>query len=805
MNLIVCSFNNYYNRIYKKYDTISGYVLNSRSYIALDNIDFNPADGVTTTLILGKGTGMFLNWEKSAPDYLVTYVGEQGVSDPTIDTRWFIMDMDRLRGGQYKLTLKRDLIADFMTSLSDQPVYVEKGYISDVNSPLLCNNEGLVVNQIKKDEKLLKDISQCPWLVMYLKKGVLGSTSVGQQGQVVIDVPENDGSVYETLSTPIGQWSMYQYTTQDYNVWETLKFLVFWTQTNTINDYQYTCDKESSSTKYITGTHYTSNLRYNANTGNAFRELLDTQFKSHYNNMVTAFNNDKHFGTYNDIWKYNGKIIKDSDGKYYQVSVYTRGSMPIPTAFLDTENFPSLKTLMNNYWNAATSQSVSANDEAFGLHGKYLAYRITLSEVSSVETTIDFSTYQGNGTVDSPLYDIICMPYGEVYFSNPGELLYGLTTSKERSIRVMNSLAKSLSSSYVLDLQLLPYCPCQELLFESNYTPTIFNLDMVHQGVYGRKTGVGITDAILVAPKATFEFNINESITIDDSSEVNGCYKTKYLNDCTMLRLCSPNYNGLFEMNIAKNGGSIDYFNVDVTMRPYNPYIHVNPNFKFLYERDWDDARGLICGGDFSLGIINEAWTQYEIQNKNYQAIFDRQIQNMDVNNSIARTEAGWQAAAGTVQGAASGAMAGFMMGGGYGAAAGAIIGAGTSLGAGIADYANLERRQRENRSFAIDNFNLQLGNIRALPNSITKTSALTANNKLFPFVEIYECTDVEKVAYYNKLKYDGMTVGIIDNISNYIGYNEMFKGQLIRNVNVMEDNHVLEELNKELMKGAYI
>ena len=144
-------------------------------------------------------------------------------------------------------------------------------------------------------------------------------------------------------------------------------------------------------------------------------------------------------------------------------------------------------------------------------------------------------------------------------------------------------------------------------------------------------------------------------------------------------------------------------------------------------------------------------------------------------------------------------------MGGGYGAAAGAIIGAGTSLGAGIADYANLERRQRENRSFAIDNFNLQLGNIRALPNSITKTSALTANNKLFPFVEIYECTDVEKVAYYNKLKYDGMTVGIIDNISNYIGYNEMFKGQLIRNVNVMEDNHVLEELNKELMKGAYI
>ena len=58
MNLLVCSFNNYYNRIYKKYDQIGDYVVNSRSYIALDNINFNPADGVNTTLVLGKGTSI---------------------------------------------------------------------------------------------------------------------------------------------------------------------------------------------------------------------------------------------------------------------------------------------------------------------------------------------------------------------------------------------------------------------------------------------------------------------------------------------------------------------------------------------------------------------------------------------------------------------------------------------------------------------------------------------------------------------------------------------------------------------------
>ena len=575
------------------------------------------------------------------------------------------MDMDRTRAGQYKLTLKRDLLADFIGSLANQPVYVEKGYISDIQSPLLCNNEGLVVNQIKTDEILLKDTTECPWLVMYLKKGALGSTSIGTGGKVTIDIPENDGDVYETLATPIGQWGMYQYTGTDYNVMETLNFKVFWTKTDTVNDYEYICNASESSAKYITGTHYTTNLRAPYNSGSStFKAMLDQYYKDKYNVLKTKLTNDINLGTHEGIWKYNEKIIKDSNGKYYQVSVYENNYLPIPTGFVDGTTAPTLKAQMQTLWNNMLDISITANDTAFGISGTMYGYRIKLTEVSSIEASVDFSAYTGNGTVDSALYDVICMPYGEVYFTNPSELLYGLTTSKERSVRVMNSLAKALSSNWVLDLQLLPYCPCQELIYESS-SPTIIPLTLAKQGLTGYKQGVGVTDVLLVATKATFDLNIYQSISITDNSSEDSVYKIKYVNDCTMVRLCSPNYNGLFDMNLAKNGGSIDYFNVDITMRPYNPYIHVNPNFNFLYNRDFNDARGLICGGDFSLGIINDAWTQYEIQNKNYQAIFDRQIQNMDINNSIARTEAGWQAAAGTVQGAASGAMAGGIAGGG--------------------------------------------------------------------------------------------------------------------------------------------
>lgn len=575
---------------------------------------------------------------------------------------------------------------------------------------------------------------------------------------------------------------MYQYTTSDYNVMQSNAVIVWYKDTsNSHSGHRYTLNSNGYR-EFVPRTVNDANI-YSVS---ATVTTLDNQFKSHFNTITIYIKSALGYKNLSGIMQYDNKIIKDSQGKYYLAKVRANNSPQTSKVWIASNNAPTAKAYINDLWNAANGSTQGANDKSFQSSVTYIPYRLVLEEVTDVETTIDLSEYTGNGTVDCALYDCICMPYGEIYFSNPGELLYGLTSSRERSLKVMNSIARTLTSNWVMDLQLLPYCPCQELIAQTS-DPTIFLLDPRNQCLYGRKTGAGVTDVILVASKSTFTFNIYESITIGDDSEVSGPYKIKYLNDCTSVRLCSPNYNGLFELNLAKNGGSIDYFNVDVTLKPYNPYIHVNPNFKFLYVQDWDDARGLICGGDFSLGIINDAWTQYEIQNKNYQAIFDRQIQNLDVNNAIARQEAGWQIGAGVIQGAGSGALAGGLIGGGYGAAAGAIIGGAASLGGGIADYVNLNKRMDENRSYAIDNFNLQLGNIRALPYSITKTNAQTANNKLFPFIEIYECTDVEKEAYYNKLRYDGMTIGVIgtlDQFTNAGSYN-YFKARLIRDTSI--------------------
>ena len=175
-----------------------------------------------------------------------------------------------------------------------------------------------------------------------------------------------------------------------------------------------------------------------------------------------------------------------------------------------------------------------------------------------------------------------------------------------------------------------------------------------------------------------------------------------------MWRLSSPNYNGQFEFNAAKNGG-VSYFNVDCEYKPDAPHIHVAPNFNLLYGQDFDDGRGLICAGDFSLTQTSDAFATYQRQNANYDNIFNRQIQNMEFNNSKQLLS--------DIIGSAAGALSG-------GVAAGAVFGLGAGAAAGIASAiggaadANINQSMRnEALGYPKDLHGYQLRNIKELTN----------------------------------------------------------------------------------------
>ena len=282
----------------------------------------------------------------------------------------------------------------------------------------------------------------------------------------------------------------------------------------------------------------------------------------------------------------------------------------------------------------------------------------------------------------------------------------------------------------------------------------------------------------------------------------------KVLSNAYYMRLCSPNYQGSFDINIGKNNGKIKGFWLYGTYKPYTPYIKVAPLFESLYGENFGDQRGLICSGDFSLPRIIDEWQNYELNNKNYQNIFNREIQNMEFMQYYERRNQLVSGAVGIVGDTVKGAAAGAYVGGGWGAAAGAVIGGGTSAVGYAIDVDTLAKTQRETKQLAIDKFNYQLGNIKALPYTLTNIGAFNINSKIYPFLEIYTPTEEELSAFENKIRWESMTVMRIDTMRNFWRkFDELcyFKAELIRCDDIAENNHMLNAIYEEILKGVYI
>lgn len=204
--------------------------------------------------------------------------------------------------------------------------------------------------------------------------------------------------------------------------------------------------------------------------------------------------------------------------------------------------------------------------------------------------------------------------------------------------------------------------------------------------------------------------------------------------------------------------------------------------------------------------VLKDAWVDYELRNKNYQNTFNRQIENMEFNNRQANIQAAFSAVSGTISGAASGAMSGALAGGGVGAAVGGVIGGVSSAAGGIADVVMQKNAQKEVLDYTKDLFGYQLGNIKALPNSLAKTSAFVYNSNYYPVLEYYTCTELEKQALRDKIKYNGMTVGVIGKIEDYLLSEASYiKGKIIRLENAEIDFHEANIIAEEINKGVFI
>lgn len=426
---------------------------------------------------------------------------------------------------------------------------------------------------------------------------------------------------------------------------------------------------------------------------------------------------------------------------------------------------------------------------------------LTLEEISQTQG-LSFTIPATRKILEDAPYCMFCMPYGNEDYAvvhNDGVFL----ASQDSALSIAAGIAKS-AGFWLYDIQLLPYVPDN---FIRSQKQTMRLADTTLQAGIDY-TIIPSADQIIYwcsSSQGTFDISYQYLDTYSD----NVWYKTWMLT--TTLRLCSPNYNGVFEFNPYKNRG-VHYINVDYTYKPFQPYIHLNPDFGGLYGRDFNDARGLVCGGDFSLPIMSDAWVNYQIQNKNFEEIFRRGITNMEIQNRYAKEMERWGMGAGVVSGGVSGAATGFMTTNSpYGAIAGAVVGSvGSALG-GARDLKINEALRQEALDYTKDLFALNLGNIMAMPDTLAKVSAFNANNKIFPFMEVYRASEPEIEAVFAKLSYNGMTIGRIGKLEDYIDQKPLyarvsyFKGQIIKLENLGDDSHIANAIASEMNKGVYI
>lgn len=813
---VLYEYNNYYNRIVKRETSLEDYLDEAKDYAYFNNINFIPNDYIDTMQVLNVP-------DKVLPNYLLV------VDDNQISSRWFIVNVKRHSANQVELTLHRDLIADFYNNLLDESTvaFIEKATLPG-NNNLIFNAEDMSFNQIKTSELLLKDQSECPWLVIY------GASKTGDGNVSTFDI-ETETNIPVALSfdsvADFHEWEVYQAYANHQFIVDAVKDLrivvtgaIGVAGAGTVITYTIS-ENADTQVKYTAWAKGTSMATY--------KEAYETSYiQNLYQDQIQwmQVNLGNYIPEYDPVivdeaLKYRNGFIRVRTGtssfKYYTLKM--QGATLGPSYTYDV-NVPSglwydyfqirVEETMNNAQNGTVSLK-------YKKHGYTLILEDVTNAVESSSCTISGARYH---LIDAP-YDMFCIPYSDdIKIINTSVPTFPTVyPQKLLGLNVARALIEKYSGSgQIYDAQILPYCPLSNTVITKSLLNGQVTLDInasneAFTPIYTTsKDSNGnavtkMTSVILHGSRSSFsrDIELKEPVVITD-------YKIE--SQCDMYRLVSPNYNGVFEFNAAKNDG-ISTIHIQCTYKPYTPYIKVYPDWGRLYGTYFGegnfDARGLICGGDFSLPMTTSAWATYELENKNYQTSFDRTIQNMEVNNNVARAKEKWGVAANAVQAFAQGKQLGdssFLgLGGlvGVGNLTGAAAAA-ASTAAGLADINYNNQLRNEAIDYTQDMFGYSLQNIQALPQSLSKVTAYNIDNKYFPFLEYYTCSEVEKDALRSKIKYNGMTVMAIGKPIDYIDINSgrdpmYFKCKLIRMESLNEDYHIMNAIANELNQGVFI
>lgn len=500
---------------------------------------------------------------------------------------------------------------------------------------------------------------------------------------------------------------------------------------------------------------------------------------------------------------YDGVII-EKDNKFYSYSVsdvYTSsdGKLGTQDEIIDMILEAIFKKTVyflneNNQRLGITIVPTRKGSYASAMSMIYIkSYRYNTRELSAFESgklIIDVSQQ----LIDEP-YNILAFPLFDVKISGSKDYII----DRKTAFMIFNTVIQYLSgeSPYLVDAQIYPYCP-------------------VLTGVASEIEGYPF-------------FSINStsykhycSVQLLPYSDIKKEYITRQYS------VISPEQSGKFDFNFydyvnkvedndGKNYAKLDIV-VKTALKPFGIVSSavIQPTTNSLIGITYNsDLRGAQPSSNgFECSLSSNAFETYKRQNSNYQQIFALQKEELQKQHTVELTNDVTSAIVNTMSATAMGAIAGANMADtgilnslgtkAAGAAAGAVVAGETVSRAMIAQTVlNSELREYE-KYLQQANFDLQIGTIKNLPNSINRISSFNEIilQDFWYIIETYECSDFEKTVVDNFIAKYGYGIGVYDFVENYYKEGWFLRSTLVSskyNVNL----HMIAE--KELMGGIYL
>lgn len=704
-----------------------------------------------------------------------------------------------IRRDIWQITMIRDLVSSKYDEILNSKMLVSRlGLDRSKLDPLLFIDEQMQLSEVKANQLMLSELKGCKsygYLLVWTRNSLDGtieweSSKVATRNYDISVETLNDLPIYannaplKLLTEKNVRTAKFPYPgrliigrldetyTQQYNV-SVDHEKVIWSDANVEQDRDWI------------------SILINSDT-----DLNDNRVLNTIGNILLTKSNGGVF--VNNYLSYRGKIVFErSTGKYYKLTLEDGVSFEKVYPFTIAE----------------VEQIVNLSSDKFELSETKPGYKIVERTVKYVFTELPYTEeplnhkFLGyNNVIDQP-FQMMFIPILE-----GGQFISGNDTLESNPIFVQHLLYDLITkyagdNAKLIDIQVIPFSPIDGYSNSWNETTKVFNLNT--SSVKETISLNGNIIPIFEVSYASYGKKIPMEILVDDYKI---SQKRKYI-------LTSPSGAGTYDFSLSKNSG-LEGFLIDVDLRPYSSFHRIQPIFKGMYGANFTDTRGLIWQEDTSLTQISSAWETYKRQNINYLKSFNADIDFRRSNQALQHEanwgnfgfdagkriiEAGVTATTFAAETVANDAWFGVKGGAAGAVGAGAIMGGALAMEgmeAGQVAYNNhMESKMLNNEiDYTRQQFNYQLGSIRAIPENVEKVSGIFQTNMYVPYLQVFEPTSDEISYYTNYLDTYGVNVGtMVDLKSREFDF---LQGTVIKYGGVIT-NEEYTELCSQLVRGV--